>query len=212
MVSYLVLVNNPDCSKKETMILYYAPGACSQACHIALIEANMPHQLVKVGRDRRTEDGRDFNRINSKGYTPALDLGDGTILTENLAILAWIADSSGKLLAKDGLERWRTLEATAFMTTEIHRGFTPFFRDGTEQDKEQARETLFMRFSTLSEQLGEKQYLIGQHMTIADCYLFVMLSWAAMLGVPVPAPLDDYRVRMKGVPSVAAALAAEGLA
>jgi glutathione S-transferase len=194
------------------MILYYAPGACSQACHIALIEANMPHQLVKVGRDRRTEDGRDFNLINPKGYTPALDLGDGTILTENLAILAWIAHSSGKLLAKDGLEHWRTLEATAFMTTEIHRGFTPFFRDGTEQEKEKAREYLFMRFGTLSEQLGGKPFLIGEQMTIADCYLFVMLSWAAMLGVPVPSPLDEYLARMKRVRSVATALAAEGLA
>jgi len=116
------------------------------------------------------------------------------------------------LLAKDGLEHWRTLEATAFMTTEIHRGFMPFFRDGTELEKEKAREYLFMRFGTLSEQLGEKPFLIGARMTIADCYLFVMLSWAAMLGVGVPAPLDDYRLRMKGVPSVAAALAAEGLA
>lgn len=194
------------------MILYYAPGACSQACHIALVEADIPHQLIKVGRDRRTEDGRDFNLINAKGYTPALDLGDGTILTENLAILAWIADSSGKLLARDGLERWRALEATAFMSTEIHRGFLPFFRDGTEQEKEQARQSLITRFSTLSEQLGEKQYLIGEQMTIADCYLFVMLSWAAMMGVPVPGPLHDYLGRMKSLPSVAAVLAAEGLA
>jgi len=194
------------------MILYYAPGACSQACHIALVEAKLPHRLMKVGRDRRTEDGRDFNLINAKGYTPALDLGDGTILTENLAILAWIADSSGKLLAEDGLERWRALEATAFMTTEIHRGFLPFFRDGTEQEKEKARQSLFTRFSTLSEQLGEKQFLIGERMTIADCYLFVMLSWAGMMGVPVPGPLNDYLTRMKSLPSVATVLAAEGLA
>ncbi len=194
------------------MILYYAPGACSQACHIALVEAKLPHQLVKVGRDRRTEDGRDFNLINAKGYTPALDLGDGTILTENLAILAWIADSSGKLLAKDGLERWRALEATAFMTSEIHRGFTPFFRDGTEQEKEKARQSLITRFSTLSEQLGEKQFLIGEQMTIADCYLFVMLAWAGMMGVPVPGPLNDCLTRMKSLPSVSTVLAAEGLA
>jgi glutathione S-transferase len=194
------------------MILYYAPGACSQACHIALVDANMPHRLVKVGRDRRTEDGRDFNLINVKGYTPALDLGDGTILTENLAILAWIADRSGKLLARDGLERWRALEATAFMTTEIHRGFTPFFRDGTEQEKEKAREVLFTRFGTLSEQLGEKPFLIGGQMTIADCYLFVMLSWAGMMGVPVPARFNDYLARMKSLPAVARVLAAEGLA
>jgi glutathione S-transferase len=92
------------------------------------------------------------------------------------------ADCSGKLLAQDSLEHWRTLEATAFMTTGIHRGFMPFFRDGTELEKQKAREYSFMRFGTLSEQLGEKPFLIGERMTIADCYLFVMLSWAAMLG------------------------------
>jgi len=193
------------------MILYYAPGACSQASHIALIEANLPHQLVKVGRDRRTDDGRDFNLINSKGYTPALDLGDGTILTENLAILAYIADRSGKLLAREGLARWRALEATTFMTTEIHRGFIPFFRGGSEPEKEAAAQALLTRFGTLADQLGEQPFLLGAQMTIADCYLVVMLAWAAMMGVAVPPRLDAYLARMKNVPSVAQALAIEGL-
>lgn len=209
MVAYSALVNNPDWT---SMILYYAPGACSQASHIALIEAGLPHTLVKVGRDRRLADGRDFNLINSKGYTPALDLGDGTILTENVAILVYIAETSGKLLAREGLARWRALEATTFMTTEIHRNFMPFFRGGTEQEKEAAAQTLLMRFGTLSDQLGEKPFLIGGAMTIADCYLFIMLAWAAMMGVAVPPRLGDYLTRMKGVPSVAQALAAEGLA
>lgn len=194
------------------MILYYAPGACSQASHIALIEAEISHRLVKVGRDRRTDDGADFNLINSKGYTPALDLGDGTILTENLAILVYIAEKSGKLLAKDGVERWRALEATTFMSTEIHRNFIPFFRDGTAQEKEQAAQTLLMRFGTISEQLGNKAFLVGEQMTIADCYLFVMLSWAAMMGVELPQPLSNHLTRMKGLPSVIKALSAEGLA
>jgi len=192
------------------MILYYAPGGCSQACHIALIEADMPHQLVKVGRDRRTEDGRDFNLINDKGYTPALELDDGTILTEGLAILIFIAEQSGQLLAKEGLARWRALEATAFMNTEIHRNFIPFFRGGSEQEKAQAAQTLLMRFGTLSEQLGERQFLLGAQMTIADCYLFIMLSWAARMDVAVPPRLDGYLTRMKQMPSVAKALVAEG--
>jgi glutathione S-transferase len=194
------------------MILYYAPGACSQASHIALIEAEISHRLVKVGRDRRTDDGADFNLINSKGYTPALDLGDGTILTENLAILVYIAEKSGKLLAKDGVERWRALEATTFMTTEIHRNFIPFFRDGTAQEKEKAAQTLLMRFGTISEQLGNKTFLVGEQMTIADCYLFVMLSWAAMMGVVLPQRLSDHLARMKNLPSVTRMLSAEGLA
>ncbi len=194
------------------MILYYAPGGCSQASHIALIEAGLPHTLVKVGRDRRLDDGRDFNLINVKGYTPALDLGDGTILTENLAILAYIADRSGKLLAGEGLERWRALEATTFMTTEIHRNFVPFFRGGSEQEKAAAAQSLLIRFGTLSDQLGDKPFLIGAQITIADCYLFIMLAWAAMTGVAVPPRLGAYLTRLKHVPSVAQALAAEGLA
>ncbi|NKI71592.1 glutathione S-transferase [Collimonas pratensis] len=194
------------------MILYYAPGACSQASHIALIEAEIPHRRVKVGRDRRTDDGADFNLINSKGYTPALDLGDGTILTENLAILVYIAEKSGKLLAKDGAERWRALEATTFMTTEIHRNFMPFFRGGSVQEKEQAAQILLMRFGTISEQLGNKAFLVGEQMTIADCYLFVMLSWAAMMGVVLPQRLSDHLTRMKSLPSVTRMLSAEGLA
>ena len=192
------------------MILYYARGGCSQACHIALIEAGMPHQLVKVGRDRRTEDGRDFNLINDKGYTPALELDDGTILTEGLAILIFIAEQSGQLLAKEGLARWRALEATAFMNTEIHRNFIPFFRGGSEQETAQAAQTLLMRFGTLSDQLAERQFLLGAQMTIADCYLFIMLSWAARMDVAVPPRLDGYLTRMKQMPSVAKALVAEG--
>lgn len=193
------------------MILYYAPGGCSQACHIALIEAGMPHRIVKTGRDRRTEDGQDFNLINAKGYTPALDLGDGTILTEGLVILTYIAETSGKLLAGSGLARWRALEATAFMCTEIHRHFVPFFRRGTAQEKEQSAQTLLMRFGTISSQLGDKPFLVGEHMTIADCYLFVMLSWAVMMGVALPGQLGDHLARMKDLPSVRKTLSEEGL-
>jgi glutathione S-transferase len=194
------------------MILYYAPGACSQASHIALNAAGIPHQLVKVDRERRTEDGRDFNLINSKGYTPALDLGDGVILTENLAILAYIAAQSGKLMPKEGLAHWRVLEALAFMTTEIHRGFMPFFRGGADEEKAQSAQTLALRFGTLDDQMGDQPFLMGEQMTIADCYLFVMLSWAVMMGVALPSRLTAYLARMKDVPSVVKTLAAEGLA
>ena len=194
------------------MNFYYFPGGCSQASHIALIEADMPYRLVNVGRDRLTGDGEDFNLVNPKGYTPALDLGDGTILTENLAILVYIAEKSGKLLAANGIERWRALEATTFMTTEIHRNFIPFFRNGSAQEKEAAGQTLLVRFGTINDQLGDKTFLVGEQMTIADCYLFIMLSWAAMMGIALPQRLGDYLARMKSVPSVAKALREEGLA
>lgn len=194
------------------MILYYAPGACSMADHIALIEAALPHTLVRVGRDKRTADGRDFWTINPKGYTPALELDDGTILTENLVILAYIAHRSGKLLPEDGLVRWRALETTAFMATEIHTAFRPFFFDAPPAEKDKARQTLDRRFATITLQLGDKRFLVSDKMTIADPFLFVMLSWAGVFGVEVPAPLKAYHARMKTEPSVTKALAEEGLA
>jgi glutathione S-transferase len=173
----------------------------------------MPYKLVKVGRDKQTDDGRDFKTINPKGYIPALELDDGTILTESVAILTYIADTSGKLLAKDGLDRWRALEATAFMTTEVHGSFRPFFYpDATEAEKGKAGKMLVMGFATIEEQLGDKKFLVGEQMTIADAYLFVMLAWAAMMGIAVSERLGAYSARMKSVPSTSKALAEEGLA
>ncbi|EEB82435.1 glutathione S-transferase [Roseobacter sp. GAI101] len=166
-----------------------------------------------MDRDKKTSDGRDFNRINPKGYTPALELEDGTILTESLAILMYIAEYSGKLLAKEGDARWRTVEATEFMTTELHANFRPFFSAGSgEDEKNKAKEMLARRFATLESQLGENQYLIGKDLTIADAYLFVMLSWARMMGIDVPERLGTYATNLLNVPSVTVALSAEGLA
>jgi glutathione S-transferase len=194
------------------MILYYAPGGCSLADHIALLETGLPHTLVSVGRNRRTEDGRDFSAINPKGYLPALELDDGTILTENLAILAYIADQAGTLLPKDGIDRWRTLEATEFMTTEFHGSFRAFFQhDATQAQRAKARRLLVKHFATIAEQLGDRPFLVGDRMTIADPYLVVMLMWAGKNEIEVPERLTDYLARMKKMPSVARALADEGL-
>ncbi|MDQ0468463.1 glutathione S-transferase N-terminal domain-containing protein [Labrys wisconsinensis] len=216
MVNYLVLVNFLDhlarpASTEKTMILYYAPGACSLADHIALIEAGLPYKLVSVGRDKRTDDGRDFRTINPKGYTPALELDDGTILTENLAVLTYIAHLAGRLLPEDGIVRWRALEATSFMTTEIHGNFRPFFHGAPQAEKNTARHTLSRRFATIDDQLGEKPFLVSDGMTIADPYLFVMLMWAATFGIDVSERLNAYLARMKTEPSVVRALAEEGL-
>jgi glutathione S-transferase len=196
---------------ENIMNLFYSPGSCSHASHIALIEAGMPYKLVRVRRDKQTDDGRDFRTINPKGYTPALELDDGTILTESAAILAYIAyiaDKSGKLLAKDGLDRWRALEATAFMTTEFHCNFMSFFHsDATQAEKGKAGKKLVMRFATIAEQLDNKQFLVGEQMTIADAYLFVMLMWATMHGIEVSERFEPYFARMKAAPAVARALA-----
>jgi len=97
------------------MILYYAPGGCSFADHIALIETALPYRLIRVDRGKLTEDGRDFLTINPKGLLPALELDDGTVLTENLAILVYIAHRAGALLPENGLDRWRALEVALSM-------------------------------------------------------------------------------------------------
>src|SRR3979409_55769 len=114
-------------SAAPLLVLYSHPGGCSLADHIVLIETGLPYKLVKVERGKLTEDGRDFMTINPKGFIPALELDDGSVLTETLAILFYIAHQAGALLPADGLGRWRALEATSFMTTEFHGNFRPFF-------------------------------------------------------------------------------------
>ena len=194
------------------MILYGSPGGCSQAAHIALNEVNIAHQYVKVGRDKRTEDGRDFNKINAKGYTPALEMDDGTLLTESLAILVYISEKAGCLLAESGIARWKTLEATEFMTTELHANFRPlFYPDATDAEREKATNNLIKRFDTLAEQLSDNAFLVGDNMTIADTYLFVMLSWADLMNIPVSHKFEAYKSRLINRPSVIATLNVEGL-
>ena len=109
------------------MKLYYAPGACSLADHIALIAAGLPHSLEKVDlKVKTTESGKDYRAINPKGYVPALELDDGQVLTENIAVLLYIAHSAHKLLPRD-IASWRTIETLAFISTEVHKNFNPLF-------------------------------------------------------------------------------------
>lgn len=194
------------------MNLFYHPGACSLAVHIALVETGMSYQLVSITRDKRTSDGRDFMKINPKGFIPALERDDGTVLAEALAILVYIAHQAGTLLPEEGPVRWAALEATSFMTTEVHGNFKPFWKDATQPEKDNAREMLVKHFTTIAEQLGDRPFLLGDQMTIADPYLFVMLMWAAKHGIEVSDRLQTYFARMKQMPSVAQALAEEGLA
>jgi len=192
------------------MNLYHSPGACSLADHIALVETNLDYRLIAVDRQKRTDDGRDFRAINPKGYVPTLELDDGTVLTENVAILVWIAENGGALLPETGLTRWRALEASIFMATEIHGGMRPFFRADAAQS-EQARPKLVAHFALLAEQLGDAPFLLGDQMTIADPYLFWALKWAATFGIDLPERLHAYYARLKKRPSVAQALSEEGI-
>jgi glutathione S-transferase len=194
------------------MNLFYHPGACSLASHIALIEAGMSYQLVTINMEKRTGDGRDFMKINPKGFIPALELDDGTVLAESLAILVYIAHRGRALLPEDGLVRWKAIEDTSFMATEIHGNFKPFWKNAPQTERDKGRQMLVKHFATIAQELGDRPFLVGDRMTIADPYLFVMLMWAARHGIEVPERFETYFARMKQIPSVARALAEEGLA
>lgn len=194
------------------MNLYYSPGACSLADHIALIEAGLPYRLISIDRAKRTEDGRDFLSINPRGYVPALELDDGTVLTENLAILSYIAHRSAGMFAEDGMMRWRVLEAISFMSTAIHGNLVPFWKDLPAEEKERGRLALVKHITTIADQLGNHAFLLGERMTIADPYLFWALRSVPVSGIELPERLQAYFVRMSEAPSVAKALAEEGLA
>lgn len=188
------------------MKLYYARGACSLADHIALLETGLSFEVEAVDtRTKRTETGSDFHDINPKGYVPALVLDDGEIITENIAILEWIAEQYPALRPQGDLSRTRLLEMLTFVSTEIHSAFKPLWHDGGEDDKQKARETVATLFQFTAARI-RGSYLFGNELSVADCYLFVMLRWADKLGVPVPDTLQRLRRRMELRPSVQAAI------
>ena len=169
------------------MKLYSHPGSCSSAAHIAAIEAGLDFELVKINLrgDRKLPDGRDFTEINPKGYVPALELDNGEVLTEIVAILQYIADlNPGKELgfSADPLQRARLVEWLCYINVELHKNVSTIFNpDMPEQAKSIAREKLGMRLAYADEQLTNREYLLGNHFTVADCYLFIVLSWMPML-------------------------------
>lgn len=193
------------------MKLYYAPNACSLADHIALLEGGARFDAEAVDlRTKKTASGEDFREINPKGYVPALVLDNGDLLTENIAVLDWIAAQYPALQPGDIMARTRQLEMLAFISTEIHRAFKPMWRDGTEAQKQQARDAVanLLQF-TATQMRGD--YLLGDSLSVADCYLFVMLRWAEKFGIAVPEALLSVQWRMEARPSVQAAIAQEEL-
>lgn len=192
------------------MKLYFAPGACSLADYIALLEAGQSFESEAVDlRTKITAAGRDFRDINPKGYVPALTLESGETLTENIAILDWLSEQFDTLRPTGVLGRTRQLEMLAFISTEIHRAFKPFWHAGGEPERVAAAETLERLFRFVAEHMGANAYLLGERLSVADCYLFVMLRWAEKFGVTVPERLLRLQWRLEQRPSVQAALARE---
>jgi glutathione S-transferase len=193
------------------MKLYLAPGACSLADHIALHEAGLTFDHVRVDlRAKRTEDGRDFNEINPKGYVPALVLDDGELLTENVAILAWIAARAPKLAPAGELGRIRLIEMLAYIATELHKPFVRILFPTSDADRQAAAGILAKRFRFLADRL-QGEHLFGSAFTVADAYLYVMLRWARAKNLDVPEPLPAYFERVQARPAVQLALRDEGL-
>jgi glutathione S-transferase len=199
------------------MKLYYSPGACSLAPHIALREAGLSFEIEKVDlAAKKTERGADYWTINPKGYVPALQLDDGEILTEASAVLQYIADlkPAAKLLPAAGTkERYRALEWIGFITTELHKGIGVLWKPNLpEAYRAMALETAAKRLQYVESQLGA-QYLTGAAFTVADAYLFVVANWGKPLNVDLTpyAKLRGLIERIAARPAVQAAMVAEGL-
>jgi glutathione S-transferase len=199
--------------------LYYSPGACSLSPHIALRESGLQFELEQVDlKTKKTKSGEDYNKINPKGYVPALKLSDGYLLTEGPAITQWIADQKpGSHLAPANgtAERYKLQEWLTYIGTEIHKNFSPLFNPATpDETKNAVRGYLAKRFALVDDKLEGKDYLTGSQFTVADGYLFTVTNWANF----VKFDLKDYpnlrafQARVAARPKVQEALKAEGLA
>jgi glutathione S-transferase len=194
------------------MKLYVTPGACSLADHIAMHEAGLAFDRIRVDlATKRTEDGTDYTEINPKGYVPALVLDDGQLLTEDVAILSWVAERDPKLAPGGELGRTRLIEMLAFIATELHKLFGRFFFPTSDVEKAAAEASIRKRLGFLASRLQD-DYLFGSEFSVADAYLYVMLRWAGMKGLDLPEPLPAFVERMNARPDVRLALQHEGLA
>lgn len=200
------------------MKLYYSPGACSLASHIALYETGLPFEIDRlIKTTKMTVGGEDFMQINPKGYVPTIKLDDGSILTEGAAVLQYIADQkpdSGLAPKAGTMERYRLQEWLTFISSEIHKSFSPLFnKDASEDVKNYARNMLSKRLVYAETQLANKPYLMGDHFTVADAYFFVVMGWSNHVGYDLsPFPrIQEYLARIAVRPAVQAAMKAEGL-
>jgi glutathione S-transferase len=197
------------------MKLYFAPGACSLSPHIVALEAGIPITLEKVDlKTHKTESGEDFYTVNPKGYVPALKLDDGRFLTEGPAIVQYLADQkpASKLAPANGtFERYKLQEWLGFINSEIHKNFSPLFGAASDEVKADAKAKIAKRFDYVDGELAGKQFLFGNDFTVADAYLFVMLTWAHHLKIALPANLSAFFGRVAQRPKVHQAMKDEGL-
>jgi glutathione S-transferase len=196
--------------------LYYSPGACSQAPHILLHETGIDHDAIKVNLKSKTlDDGSSYLQINPKGAVPAIALESGDVLTENGVILQYLGDRAGSdVLPMVGqLRRYRVLEWLNFIATELHKNFSPLFSDGADGGTQRFhRDVLAKKLDHVEGRIGDGPFLMGENLTIADPYLFVMTRWTdRVFGLANWPNLSAYHERMLQRPSVRNVLQFEGL-
>lgn len=197
------------------MKLYYVPGACSLAPHIIARALGIDIELVQVDRQKRTAHGEDFLAINPKGYVPALELADGSVLTEGPVILQYLADrkpEAGLVPAAGTIERYRVLEMLGYINCELHKAHAPLFRPATpEPVREELKRDILRRYELIEQALANSPFLVGARFTIADAYLFAIASWAGLFQLDLsrfPA-LTAYVASIAARPEVVAARTAE---
>jgi glutathione S-transferase len=200
------------------MKLYYSPGACSLSPHIALLEAGLPYDLVKVDlRAKKLENGDDFLKVNPKGQVPALALDSGELITEGPVIVQMIADKApGKHLApaRDSDERYKLMDWLTYINGELHKNIGPLFNPMLSDDaKAVFKDRAMSKFKYVDSQLAGRDYLLGKQFTVADGYLYTMLRWADGMKFDLSGlnNLMAYKERVAARPKVQEALVKEGL-
>lgn len=194
------------------MKLYYCPWACSLAAHIVLHEAGVPFESETVDiLTKITATGADFNAVTPKGYVPALRIDTGELVTENIAVLDYLAGVYPRFAVDGPLGRTRLVEALAYISTELHKSFKPYWHNGTDAQKAAASAYITARMRYLGD-TAQGDYLFGDEPGVADYYLFVNTRWAERFGVEIPPAIAAIHARLNVRPAVRATLAAEGLA
>ncbi len=194
------------------MKLCYSPGACSLAGHIVAAEGGLALELEKVDlKTHKTEGGEDFYAINPKGYVPTLKLDDGSILTENAAVLPFLGDKTGAM-PQDGMDYYRAMEWIGFVNSELHKSFAPLFHGAPDDQKAKAKEKILGQLKLIEDRLTG-DYLMGTAFTPGDAYLFVILRWAKGLHIDLSGMprITAFKARMEGRAGVHKAMKEEGL-
>jgi glutathione S-transferase len=198
--------------------LYFSPGACSLSPHIVLREAGLPFELEQVNlQTKKLTSGGDFLEVNPKGQVPVLKLDSGEILTEGPAIVQYVADQKPEtgLAPKAGtMQRYHLQEWLNFVTSELHKSFTPLFRPTTPEEYVKiTKENLASKFNFLDKELGKRQYLMGDKFTVPDAYAFTVVGWSKYKDIDLSRwpNLKAYMDRVGARPKVQEAMKAEGL-